>query len=1072
MSEPTPTQPIKEIDEETKKKNEEKKKAKEAEKAEKLAKMKEKEAKQAAAKEKELQNKLKKEQEKKEKEAEEKAKQEAEEKIVREHIEKVLKTPKGDKKDVSNLLSAYHPTAVESVWYDYWLDNGYFSPEKQMEIQPHVIKDKKFVIVIPPPNVTGSLHLGHALTNSIQDAVVRYHRMKGEVCLWVPGTDHAGIATQVVVEKKIWKENKITRHDLGREGFIKKVWEWKGEYGARIQGQLKKMGSSVDWSREVFTMDDQRSKAVNTAFIRMFNDGLIIRTTRLVNWSCALKTAISDIEVDFIDLEKHTKMSVPGHQGQYDFGVLFEFAYPVEGSGEELVVATTRIETMLADTAIAIHPEDSRYTHLHGKFAIHPLNGRRIPIITDAVLVDKDFGTGVVKITPSHDPNDYETALRHNLEFINLFTDEGLINENGGERFAGMKRFDARNAVVEALKEKNLFKGMKDNKMRLGLCSRSKDVIEPMIKPQWYVKCDDMAARAVKAVRDGDLKITPKTHEVTWYRWLEGIKDWCVSRQLWWGHRIPAYHCIVKGIKSNPYDTKQWVVGMNQEEAIQNAIEKFKLSSEDDILSLEQDPDVLDTWFSSGLFPFSVMGWPEQTQDMENYYPTSLLETGSDILFFWVARMVMMGQQLTGKLPFEQVFLHAMVRDSHGRKMSKSLGNVIDPNDVIKGISLDQLIAKLYEGNLDSKEIEKATAGVKADFPTGIAECGTDAMRFALCAYTSQGRDINLDIQRVVGYRNFCNKIWNATRFAHMKLGDSFKPESFNSSKLLEQSNAINLWILNAAQRAITLSEEGFKEYDFSKVTTAIYSFWLNEMCDVYLEMTKSIFSLEEDLPIKQKTKETLYTCIDIGLRLLHPFMPYLTEELYQSLPRRPEDTIPSIMLCPYPQSQPNWANTDIEEEMKQCQDIIKSIRSLRATYTIPASKKLHTYLHVKNQENLERFSRNSSFIRVLAYASELEVHISDESRPGCIVNVVNENVSILLDVRGSVDFKLEIARLEIKKQQLVKNFEVLVSKTTIPSYDKVPQNIREDNAQKIKALDEEINITNKTIESFTKLNI
>ncbi|EGC32719.1 hypothetical protein DICPUDRAFT_49396 [Dictyostelium purpureum] len=1067
---PTPEAPKKEIDEETKRKNEEKKKAKEAEKAEKLLKMKEKEAKQAAAKEKELANKAKKEAEKKAKENEEKEKQEAETKKINDYISELLKTPKGSIKNTSNLLPAYHPLAVESVWYDYWLENGYFSPETQMEIQPHVMKDKKFIIVIPPPNVTGSLHLGHALTNSIQDAVVRYRRMKGEVCLWVPGTDHAGIATQVVVEKKLWKDSKITRHDLGREEFIKKVWEWKSEYGTRIQNQLKKMASSYDWKREVFTMDEPRSRAVNTAFIRMFNDGLIFRTTRLVNWSCALKTAISDIEVDFKDLEKHTKLPVPGHDGLYDFGVLFEFAYPVEGTGEHLVVATTRIETMLADTAIAVHPDDERYKHLHGKFAVHPLVDRKIPIITDAILVDKDFGTGVVKITPSHDPNDYETALRHKLEFINLFTDEGIINENGG-KFAGMKRFDCRNAVVEALKEKGLYKGMKDNKMRLGICSRSKDIIEPMIKPQWYVKCDEMGAKALNAVKDGDLKIIPETQKITWYRWLESIKDWCVSRQLWWGHRIPAYHVSIKGVRSNPYDTNQWVVGMNQEEARKNATEKFKCSDED-IVSIEQDPDVLDTWFSSGLFPFSVMGWPDQTEDMMNFYPTSLLETGSDILFFWVARMVMMGQQLTGKLPFDTVFLHSMVRDAHGRKMSKSLGNVIDPNDVIKGVSLDGLIEKLYEGNLDPKEVEKASAGVKQDFPNGIAECGTDAMRFALCAYTSQGRDINLDIQRVVAYRNFCNKIWNATRFAHMKLESLFKPSAFDAQELLKDTNAINIWILNAAQRAIKDANEGFDSYDFSKATTAVYNFWLSELCDVYLEMTKSIFSIEEDAPIKQKTKETLYTCIDIGLRLIHPFMPFLSEELYQSLPRRQGDTIPSIMLAPYPIPQPLWESPSIEKEMMECQDVIKSIRSLRSSYNIPTSKKIHTFIHVKDHENLERFNSHAQFIRVLAYASQLEVHISAESRPGCIINIVNENVSILLDVRGSVDFNQEIGRLESKKSLLVKNFDTLQSKTQAPTYEKVPQTIKDNDSTKLKSLEEEITLTNQTIESFKKLNI
>eukprot|EP01132_Coremiostelium_polycephalum_P010887 gene10887-13337_t len=1061
MSSTPPTPTTGEIDPELKRKAEEKKKAKEAEKEAKLAKLAEKEAKQAAAREKELQNKAKKEAQKNEKEKEDRLKQEQEAQNLKAYLDKIQSTPKGQKKDniKNELYPSYQPIAVESCWYDYWLENQFFNPEKQMEIQGHVQKDKKFVMVIPPPNVTGSLHLGHALTNSIQDSIVRYRRMKGEVCLWIPGTDHAGIATQAVVEKRLWKEHKLTRRDLGREEFVKKIWEWKNDYGTRIQGQLKKMASSLDWSREVFTMDEPRSKAVNTAFIRMFNDGLITRTTRLVNWSCTLKTAISDIEVDFKDLEKHTKLSVPGHSGQYDFGVLFEFAYPVEGTTEQLVVATTRIETMLADTAVAVHPEDDRYKHLIGKFVKHPLVDRLIPIIGDAVLVDREFGTGVVKVTPAHDHNDYETGLRHKLPMINLLEDDGSINENGG-RFKGMKRFDARNAVIDALKELGLYRGMKDNKMRLGFCSRSKDIIEPLIKPQWYVNCKEMAAKACEAVTDGSLQIIPSSHNATWFRWLEQIKDWCISRQLWWGHRIPAYHAIVKGVTPDPYNTDQYVAGMNREEALQNAIAKFKCSAED-IISLEQDEDVLDTWFSSALFPLSTLGWPDKTVDFDTYYPTSLLETGTDILFFWVARMVMMGQYLTGKLPFTQVFLHSLVRDAHGRKMSKSLGNVVDPNDVITGITLEQLIQKLYEGNLDASEIEKATAGIKQDFKEGIAECGTDAMRFALCSYTSQGRDINLDIQRVVGYRHFCNKIWNATRFALMRLESTYKPTAFNADELLKDTNAINIWILNAAQRAITIANQGFETYDFASVTTAIYNFWLSELCDVYLEMTKSIFSMEEDHPIKQKTKDTLYTCIDIGLRLLHPFMPYITEDLYQALPRRPEDTLPTIMLAPYPQSIPQWANISIEEEMKQCQDLIRSIRSLRTTYNIPSNKKIATFIHVKTEENLTRFKSHSQFIKVLAYASEIDVHISSESRPGCAVNIVNEHSSILIDLRGSIDVAQEITRLQAKKSQLETNKEAILKKINIPAYDKVPQKIKEDNENKLRALEEEISITN-----------
>ncbi|KYQ93821.1 valyl tRNA synthetase [Tieghemostelium lacteum] len=1073
----TTAPPPKELDEEQKKKLEEKKKAKEEEKKLKAAKFAEKEAKQKAEREKEAENKAKKERERLEKEAEEKEKQLQEQIKLKQYLDVILKTPSGQKKDLGGqgIFPNYHPTAVESIWYDYWMSNGYFSPEAQMKIQKHVKPDQKFTIVIPPPNVTGSLHLGHALGGSIQDALIRYRRMNGEVALWVPGTDHAGIATQVVVEKKIWKEEKKTRHDIGREDFVKKVWDWKNEYGSKIQGQLKKMGCSLDWNREVFTMDQTRSQAVNECFIRMFNDGLISRSTRLVNWSCALKTAISDIEVEFKDLEKHTKLKVPGHQGEYDFGVMFEFSYPVEGTDQYLNVATTRIETMLADTAVAINSKDERYKQFHGKYIIHPLNGRRIPIIIDDDLVILGFGTGAVKVTPAHDPNDYECGQRKNLAMINLFTDEGLINENGGERFKGLKRFDARNEVIKALQEKGLYRGMTDNKMRIGVCSRSKDIIEPMIKPQWYVKCDGMAERACKAVKDGELKIIPEAHEATWFRWLESIKDWCVSRQLWWGHRIPAYHVAVKGINSNPYDTTQWVVGSSLENAIENAIKKYNLTSRDQIESIEQDPDVLDTWFSSGLFPFSVFGWPQQTEDLKSFYPTSVLETGADILFFWVARMVMMGQYLTDKLPFHTVFLHSLVRDAHGRKMSKSLGNVLDPNDVIRGITKEELIQKLYEGNLDPSEIERATNGIKADFPQGILECGTDAMRFALCAYTSQTRDINLDINRVVSYRHFCNKIWNATRFALMKL-EGYKPLSFSADSLTKDTNAINLWMLNAAQRAINLCIEGFKSYDFSQVTTAIYNYWLLELCDVYLETTKPIFQSqdESDQAIKEKTKETLYTCIDIGLRLIHPFMPYISEELYQVIPRRPEEQwIPTIMYAPYPQSTPQWANGHIEEEMKECREVIHAIRSLRITYNVPPQKRISSYIQVKTQERFEMYSKHSKFIQGLSYSQSTAVLLEKDTPSSYIGNQASDSATVLFDskdLKDDFDFSKEITRLQAKSNEVNTKKEQLLKKINIPDYSKVPAKVQQDNEQKLKSFNDELAGLIKSIESLNSL--
>jgi len=620
-------------------------------------------------------------------------------------------TPAGEKKILDGVFPpTYQPKYVEAAWQSWWEKSGHYAPDME-EARKRASEgdDSKFVMVIPPPNVTGTLHLGHALTNAIEDTLTRYHRMMGKITCWVPGTDHAGIATQSVVEKRLKKEEGISRHDIGRDEFVKRVWEWKETYGGKITNQIRSLGASVDWEREAFTMDSNLTRAVTEAFCRFHEDGLIYRDTRLINWSCALQSAISEIEVDYIDVDGKTFLPVPGHtlKDKYEFGTMTSFAYKLCDSDEELVIATTRLETMLGDTAVAVHPEDPRYKHVHGKFLQHPFVDRKIPIITDDVLVDMNFGTGAVKITPAHDPNDYNCGKRHNLEFITMLSLEGKILPGCGE-FSGMMRYDARLAIEKKLAELGMFRGKENNKMRLGLCSRSSDIIEPMLTPQWYVNCNSMAAKSIDAVRNGDLKIEPQFHEVTWYRWLEGIRDWCISRQLWWGHRIPAYFAhhttaTERLDRNDSANADRWVVARTEADALRIASEKLGIPAAE--LELEQDPDVLDTWFSSGLFPFSVFGWPDQTEDLKLFYPTSLLETGMDILFFWVARMVMMGIHLTGQLPFKTVYLHAMVRDKYGRKMSKSLGNVIDPLEVIHGCGLEDLMAKIDQGNLPAKEV-------------------------------------------------------------------------------------------------------------------------------------------------------------------------------------------------------------------------------------------------------------------------------------------------------------------------------------------------------------------------------
>jgi valyl-tRNA synthetase len=633
-------------------------------------------------------------------------------KVVKEpEIIVVDETPIGDKKiiDQDNFPPSYQPKYVEAAWQAWWEKEQYYAPNMERALKED--RENKFVMVIPPPNVTGSLHLGHALTTAIEDTVTRWHRMKGKVTLWVPGTDHAGIATQSIVEKKIKKDENLSRHDLGREKFIERVWEWKDSYGNKITNQIRHLGASVDWDREAFTMDKNCSAAVTEAFVRFHEQGLVYRSTRLINWSCALQSAISDIEVDFIELEGRTFLPVPNHKLKvtYEFGMMTSFAYKVFESpiNEEIIIATTRLETMLGDTAIAVHPDDPRYHHLHGKYVMHPFVDRKIKIITDAELVDMNFGTGAVKITPAHDPNDYKCGKKNDLEFITVITEDGKIAPNMG-KFSGMMRYDARIAMEEELQKLGLYHGKVVNKMRLGLCSRSNDIIEPMLSPQWYVNCNSMAKRSVDVVKSGELQILPKIHEETWYRWLDNIRDWCVSRQLWWGHRIPAYFARVSDEvpyinKNDPENVDRWIVARTEAEARTQAATKLGVNESQ--IELTQDEDVLDTWFSSGLFPFSVFGWPNHTDEMKAFYPTSLLETGLDILFFWVARMVMMGLQLTDMLPFKTVYLHAMVRDKNGRKMSKSLGNVIDPLEVINGCTLNDLYSKIEGGNLPAKEV-------------------------------------------------------------------------------------------------------------------------------------------------------------------------------------------------------------------------------------------------------------------------------------------------------------------------------------------------------------------------------
>ncbi|KAG6885779.1 hypothetical protein C0993_009884 [Termitomyces sp. T159_Od127] len=974
-------------------------------------------------------------------------------------------TPKGAKKDMAQPMAAgYNPLAIEAAWYDWWCAQGFFKPEAAARYLPRGDAAARgvFVVPAPPPNVTGSLHIGHGLTTAIQDALVRWNRMLGRETLFAPGFDHAGISTQSVVEKRLYKTSGLTRHDLGREKFVDTVREWKDEYQAKITNQLHRLGGSYDWDRVAFTMNETLSKAVIETFCRLHEEGIIYRANRLVNWCVKLNTTLSNLEVEQKQLTGRTLLNVPGYdiKEKFEFGVITSFAYVIEGSDERIVVATTRPETMLGDTAIAVHPDDPRYKvrapfqrrsssqltstlqHLHGKFAVHPFLDRRLPIVTDSIIVDMEFGTGAVKITPAHDPNDYEVGMRHNLEFINILNDDGTFNANAGEHFKGMKRFHARVEVVKLLKEKGFFIETKDNPMQIPICRQVKsgDLIEPVLKPQWWVNCKPLAEEAMKRTRAGELLIQPKQSENEWYRWLEGIQDW------------------IEGADQDINDGKNWVVGRTAEEAQQRA-EALAAGRK---FTLEQDEDVLDTWFSSGLWPFSIMGWPDNTSDFQRFYPASLLETGWDILFFWVARMVLLGIKLTGQMPFKEVYCHAMIRDAHGRKMSKSLGNVIDPIDVIQGQTLENLHAKLREGNLDEKEIAKATAGQKKDFPKGIPQCGTDALRFALCAYSGGGRDINLEILRVEGYRKFCNKIFNATKFAMLKLDESFVPEP--TSKPTGKESLVEKWILHKLNIAAAEINTQLAERNFMNATTSAYNFWLYELCDVYIEAMKPMTDESAPIETRKSAQQTLYTCLDHGLRLLHPFMPFVTEELWQRLPRRPNDSTPSIMDTAF-------VFDAADKSFDLVFSALKTGRSLAASYNLQTE--IQFFLNIQNDEEATLFESQLPTIVALTKGCKSAKVVRDLSEipDGCGGAVVTPSIAVHTLVRGLVDLDVEIAKCDKKLDLARLNLQKVVKVESQADYaETVPENVRLANEEKRKTLEAEISTLELSKEMFTKL--
>ena len=829
------------------------------------------------------------------------------------------------------------------------------------------------------------------------------------------------------MEKQLKKQGMPTRQEMGRDKFLEKVWEWKEEKGGRIYGQLRKLGASLDWSREAFTMNDRCSKAVTEAFIRMHDDGLISRDDRLVNWSCALQSAISDIECDTAELAGPTMLAVPGYTKKVEFGVIVSFSYKVENSDSEIIVATTRIETMLGDVAIAVSPGDDRYAALVGKYAIHPfIEGRKLLIIEDT-MVDKSFGTGAVKITPAHDAKDNACGKRHKLPSIQMIDKFGVVSEGCGE-FTGMLRYEAREKIMTRLEEIGQYHGKGPNPMVLKICSRSGDVIEPLPVPNWFCDVTSMAADAVDAVKTGELKLIPKTQEATWNHWLGDIRPWCISRQLWWGHQIPAYFITVDDPKvpaGYDADNKYWVSATTEPEATTKAAKRFGV--DESKISLRRDEDVLDTWYSSGIFPISIFGWPDDTEDLEKFYPGHLLETGHDILFFWVARMVMMCKYLTGKLPFKEVYLHSMVRDAHGRKMSKSKGNVIDPMEMRDGASLAELAEKLEQGNLDAKEIKKAKDGQKKDFPQGIPACGIDALRFALCAFSSvKGDDINLDILRVVGYSNFCNKVWQVVKGFYNKLPKNFVPAE--TMVLTGAEPLVDRWILSRLSVAVAEVHESFLAYDFRRATSAIMAFWKDELSGVYMTYKFKAFKDSEESAAAQIVSNNIfYTCVDVGLTLLSPFMPFLTEDIWQRLPRRKGDTTPSIVVADFPSKEAvAYYDKECEDNVAKVMLLSENCRKLSELYFVGKPKAFLPEVYIKAPaSDVANLKSVQPEISILSRVT-LKVLSPEEAVPGGCAVMVSGALEVHMMVKGHIDLNEEVQKLEGNKQ---KKAELLAKK-------------------------------------------
>ncbi|WP_019592164.1 valine--tRNA ligase [Thioalkalivibrio sp. ALRh] len=875
---------------------------------------------------------------------------------------------------------SFDPKSIEQTQYERWEAANIFAPPESGEAS--------YCILLPPPNVTGTLHMGHAFQHTLMDTLIRYRRMHGDRTLWQGGTDHAGIATQMVVERQLSADGK-GRHDLGREKFLEAVWDWKDQSGGTITRQMRRLGDSVDWSRERFTMDDGLSAAVREVFVRLHEEGLIYRGKRLVNWDPVLHTALSDLEV----------------LSEEENGHLWHFRYPLADGSGHLTVATTRPETMLGDTAVAVHPEDERYRHLIGQTIKLPLVGREIPIIADD-YVEAEFGSGCVKITPAHDFNDYAMGQRHDLPVINILTIDACLNDNVPEAYRGLDRYQARQKVVDDLDALGLLEKIDDHKLMVPRGDRSGTVVEPYLTDQWYVKAGPLAAPAIKAVEDGRIRFVPENWSKTYFEWMRNIEDWCISRQIWWGHRIPAW-----------YDSDGNVfVGRSEDEVR----EKHVLAAD---VVLTQDEDVLDTWFSSALWPFSTLGWPEQTPELRDFYPTSVLVTGFDIIFFWVARMIMMGEHFMGDVPFREVYVTGLIRDSEGQKMSKSKGNVIDPIDLIDGISADDLVAKRTRGLMQPQMAAKIEKTTRKAFPDGFPAFGTDALRFTLAALATTGRDIKFDLGRIEGYRNFCNKLWNASRFVLMNVEGH---DCSAATDTAEHRTLADRWILDRLAATAATATQQLDAYRFDLAAQTLYEFTWHDYCDWYLELTKPVLN-DDTTPdaVKRATRNTLATVLEALLRLLHPVMPFITESIWTNV--KPHagigDDIEFLVQCRWPAQDGFPNDATATAELDWVKDFITGLRRIRAEMDIAPGKPLPVLVKNWSEADQERYTRHRGLLEFLAKPESVTWLDAADEAPESAMALVDE-MQLLIPLAGLIDKDAELARLDKEIGKLDKNLE------------------------------------------------